>query len=190
MINDFLQSFFLVFSSEMGDKTQLLALVLAMRFKKVFPIMAGIFTATVLNHGLATILGSWVAQHVDAKILKWILAGIFGIFAIWILVPDKMEDEDHNKVSRSEQGAFLTTTILFFLAEMGDKTQLATVALGAKIQAPILVTVGTTAGMLAADGLAVVFGESLTKIVPLKTIRWCAAGLFVLFGIGLLLFDF
>lgn len=188
-MSDLIQSFFLVFSSEMGDKTQLLALVLALRFKKATPIMLGILVATILNHGLATLVGTWVAQHIEASTLKWALAATFGAFAVWILIPDKMDDDEQDKISRSERGAFLTTTVLFFLAEMGDKTQLATVALGAKIQDPIIVTLGTTLGMLGADGLAVFFGESLTKWIPMKQIRWISAGLFLVFGVALLAFD-
>jgi len=172
-------SILLVFASEMGDKTQLLALVLASRFKRPWTIMAGILTATVLNHGLASVLGTWLASLISAQVLAIVLALIFIAFGLWILVPDK-EGELH---ASSGRGAFLTTVVSFFLAEMGDKTQLATVALAAKYSAPLLVTSGTTIGMLLADGLAVFLGERLTAKIPLKWIRRLACGLFVLFGV-------
>lgn len=167
----------------MGDKTQLLALVLASRFKKPWTIMAGILVATLLNHALASWAGGWVSTLVQPQTLNWILAGIFFAFAGWILIPDK--DEELKQSSR--YGAFITTTVAFFLAEMGDKTQLATVALGAQFAQPLLVTMGTTAGMLVADGIAVFFGEALTQKVSMKWIRLSAAFLFAAFGVVLLI---
>lgn len=177
-----IQSFFLVVASEMGDKTQLLALVLASRYRKPWVIMAGILVATLLNHGLASWLGGWISSLVAPQTLSWILALTFFAFAAWLLIPDKDEEikEEHRF------GAFLTTVVVFFLAEMGDKTQLATVALGARFNAPLTVTLGTTAGMLVADGLAVFFGEKLTERIPMKWVRIFACVLFVLFGIGIL----
>lgn len=179
------QSFGLVLASEMGDKTQLLALILALRFKKPWTVMAGILVATLLNHGLATYVGRWVGGQVPADYLRYGLGVIFFVFALWILVPDKMDDDQNKEYDPSR--AFWTTTVLFFLAEMGDKTQLATVALGAKFQMPIAVTVGTTLGMLGADGLAVVFGERLTQIVPMKMIRIGSSVLFALFGLAVVM---
>jgi Ca2+/H+ antiporter, TMEM165/GDT1 family len=175
-------SFLLVFVSEMGDKTQLLALVLAARFRKPVPIMLGIFVATVLNHALASYVGTFITYYVSISILKWILAATFVGFGLWILVPDK----DEGFQEKQGLGPLLTTTIAFFLAEMGDKTQLATVALGAKYAAPLFVTVGTTIGMMAADGLAVIFGHKFTNKVPMKIINRIASVLFILFGIGIL----
>ena len=172
------QSFFLVALSEMGDKTQLLALMLAVRFKKPWPIMAGILVATLLNHGLASAVGGWLASLVDPSTLHLLLAALFIGFGLWILVPDSAGDTP----SAPRFGAFVTTVVAFFIAEMGDKTQLATVALGARFQAPISVTIGTTLGMLAADGLAVACGERLTNIVPMKYMRLAAASLFIGFG--------
>ena len=177
------QSFFLIFASEMGDKTQLLALVLASRFRKPWQIMAGILVATLLNHGLASWAGGWLGTNVNQALLKLALAGTFFAFAIWILIPDK----EGSLKSGGRFGAFLTTLVAFFLAEMGDKTQLATVALGAKFNAPIEVTMGTTLGMLAADGLAVFFGERLTRLIPMAWIRRFAAALFVVFGVYILI---
>ncbi|MBX9769399.1 MAG: TMEM165/GDT1 family protein [Bdellovibrionales bacterium] len=178
-----LNSFVLVFISEMGDKTQLLALVLAAKFRKPLPIMAGILAATLLNHALASYAGALVTKYVSAEVLKWILASTFIGFGLWILVPDK--DEELKDAHR--WGPFLTTTVAFFFAEMGDKTQLATVALGAKFAVPFLVTMGTTLGMLGADGLAVFFGHRFTLRVPMKLVHRIASGLFILFGVGILL---
>ena len=174
-----INSFLLVAASEMGDKTQLLALVLAVRFKKPWPIMAGIFIATILNHGLASSVGVWVSGLVDANVLKWILGLLFWAFAIWILVPDK----DEGLETKGSANAFLVTVVAFFLAEMGDKTQLATVALAASFQKMVAVTVGTTLGMLFADGLAVFFGDRFLKRVPMVWVRRLAAILFAIFGI-------
>lgn len=177
-----LQSLGLVFVSEMGDKTQLLALVLAARFRKPWAIMAGILVATLLNHGLASWAGSWLGTNFHGDWLRLILAGTFVLFAFWILIPDKTEDSPHE----GRLGAFGTTLIAFFLAEMGDKTQLATVALGARFNLPMEVTLGTTLGMLAADGLAVFLGARLTEVIPMHWIRRFAALLFFSFGILIL----
>jgi putative Ca2+/H+ antiporter (TMEM165/GDT1 family) len=166
----------------MGDKTQLLALILASRFHKPWAIMAGILTATLLNHGLASYAGGWLSLTIGPQRLAWILAAVFIIFAVWILFPDKDEGLDVTP----KFGAFLTTAVAFFFAEMGDKTQLATIALGARFHAPVLVTAGTTAGMMVADGLAVFLGEKLTRKIPLKWIRIFASALFFAFGIYIL----
>lgn len=180
-MDSILNSFLLVFVSEMGDKTQLLALILAARFKKPWPIMAGITVATLLNHALASYAGSFINLYVSPDVLRWVLAATFISFGIWILIPDKDEGLDQEP----RWGAFLTTTVAFFFAEMGDKTQLATVALGAKFAAPVFVTLGTTLGMLGADGLAVFFGQKFTQKVPMSLINKIASALFILFGIGI-----
>ncbi|MCX6116838.1 MAG: TMEM165/GDT1 family protein [Proteobacteria bacterium] len=185
-MSELIQSFLLVVFSEMGDKTQLLALMLAVRFKKPLLVMLGILVATILNHGLATILGQWIGSIVSPENLRLGLALLFICFAIWILVPDKLDDDSQIK-SYSKTNVFLATTILFFLAEMGDKTQLATIALGAKFNSPWLVTTGTTLGMLVADGLAVVFGETFLTKVPMKYVRYFSAILFAIFGVFVLL---
>lgn len=176
-------SFLLVSLTEMGDKTQLLAFVLASRFKKPWVIFAGIFVATVLNHLLASSVGVWISNAIPMQILKWILAAIFIVFAAWIMIPDKEEEIEKN----SRWGAFLTTAITFFLAEMGDKTQIATVTLAAKYHDFLLVTVGTTIGMMLTDGLAVFFGDKMTKFIPMKWVHIGAAFLYVLFAIGVLI---
>lgn len=176
-----INSFGLVFVSEMGDKTQLLALVLAARFKKPIPIMFGILAATLLNHALASYVGTFITHYVSENILKWILGATFVGFGLWMLIPDK----DEGFKDKHKWGPFLTTLVAFFFAEMGDKTQLATVALGAKYASPILVTTGTTLGMLGADGLAVVFGHRFTEKVPMTVVHRIASALFILFGIAI-----
>lgn len=178
-----INSFVLVFVSEMGDKTQLLALVLASRFRRPWTIMSGIFVATVLNHALAAWGGAFLSAQVDASVLRWILALSFFAFAGWILIPDK--ESELSQTSRF--GAFLTTVVAFFMAEMGDKTQLATIALGARYSNTLVVTFGTTLGMLASNALAIFLGEKLLARIPMKWIRIFASALFVLFGIGILL---
>lgn len=177
-----LNSFGLVFVSEMGDKTQLLALVLAARFKRVGPIMMGILVATLLNHAVASYVGSLITQWVSQDTLRWVLSATFIGFGVWILIPDK----DHSRSGKRAWGPFATTVVAFFFAEMGDKTQLATVALGARYASPLMVTAGTTLGMLGADGLAVVLGHRFTDKVPMKLVRAIASALFILFGLGVL----
>ena len=175
-------SIFLVFISEMGDKTQLLALVLSRRYKRPWTILFGVLIATVLNHALATWLGAWGASLISPKALAWILALFFFIFAAWILIPDKAGEFKENNRS----GVLVTTVVAFFLAEMGDKTQLATVALGANYSSTLLVTIGTTIGMLASNALAIFAGEKLLAKIPMKWVRIFASILFILFGIGIL----
>ncbi|MBI3394883.1 MAG: TMEM165/GDT1 family protein [Spirochaetia bacterium] len=176
------QSFLLVAITEMGDKTQLLALVLASRFKKPWVIMAGILTATVLNHLLASFAGAWLSNTIPPDYMRYGLAVTFFVFAAWVLVPDK----DGEEKTYSGYGAFLTTTISFFLAEMADKTQLSTIALAAKYHNVFLVTTGTTLGMLFSDGLAVFLGERITQLVSMRWIRIAACALFVVFGVAVL----
>lgn len=172
------KSFLLVALTEMGDKTQLLALVLATRFKKPWTVMAGILTATLFNHALAAYFGSWISKNLNPLYLKYGLVAVFVGFAIWILIPDK--DEEVNSTPRF--GAFLTTTFLFFIAEMGDKTQLSTLALSAEFNNIALVTFGTTLGMLVADGLAVFLGEKITRVIPMKWIHAFSSALYLLFA--------
>lgn len=185
-----INSFLIVFASEMGDKTQLLALILVARFKKPWTILFGVFIATILNHALAAYTGGWISSFFSPDTLKWILAFIFFLFAAWVLIPDKADDIQSN----SKFGALSTTIILFFLAEMGDKTQLATVALGAHYATGavahsadfIKVTIGTTFGMMASNALAIFMGEKFLKLVPMKWTRIGASILFVAFGIGVI----
>lgn len=179
-----INSFGLVALAEMGDKTQLLAFMLAARFRKPWAIISGIFIATILNHGLASLLGSWVGQNVDPQIMKWVLGLTFIGFALWILVPDK---EDEAETERP-WGAFLTTLVVFFLAEMGDKTQLATVALAARYQDVFWVSLGTTLGMLFSNGLAVFFGPLITQRIPFNYVRIITSILFFAFGVAILVY--
>ncbi len=179
----FINSFLLVFAGEMGDKTQLLALILTARFKKPWTILLGVFIATLLNHALAAAAGGWVSSLFSPQVLKWGLALLFFAFAFWILIPDKEEDLK----SESRFGPLLTTIVTFFLAEMGDKTQLATIALGARFTNTMLVTLGTTLGMLASNALAIFLGDKLLKRIPMKWVRLFACLLFIIFGIGILI---
>lgn len=166
--------------AEMGDKTQLLAFLLAARFKKPLPIIAGILIATILNHGLAGALGAWITSMISTELLRWILGFSFMGMAIWTLIPDKIDEAE--QLSIASYGVFLTTLIAFFLADMGDKTQIATIALAANYQAPFTVVVGTTLGMLLADVPAVFLGNSFAKRLPLRLIRMVAAGIFAILG--------
>ncbi len=178
----FINSFLLVFVGEMGDKTQLLSLVLVARYKRPWTILMGVFIATVLNHALASWAGGWVATLVEPQLMAWILAGTFFIFGLWILIPDKEgELKQYGKF-----GVLVTTVIAFFLAEMGDKTQLATIALGARYTSATMVTMGSTLGMLGSNALAIFLGERILKRIPMQWVRIFACGLFILFGIAIL----
>ncbi|WP_419017860.1 TMEM165/GDT1 family protein [Parasutterella sp.] len=164
--------------AEMGDKTQLLAFLLASRFKKPIPIILGILVATIFNHSLASALGAWITHAFSPEVIKWIIVGSFLAMAAWILVPDK-GDDDALKNHSMRFGVFGVTFITFFLAEMGDKTQIATVALTVKYAAPVLVVIGT----LIADVPAVWIGDKLAQKVPVKLVRIASAVLFAAIGI-------
>jgi putative Ca2+/H+ antiporter (TMEM165/GDT1 family) len=179
----FFNSFIIVFIGEMGDKTQLLTLILMARYRRPWVIFFGVLVATLLNHALATLAGAKAAAYVDETILEYSLAAIFVGFGLWVLIPDK---EGEIKAPKG-WGAFVTTTIAFFIAEMGDKTQLATVALGAKYSSVVIVTIATTLGMLAANAIPIVFGEKLLKKIPMNIIRIVACLLFIAFGLGILI---
>jgi len=160
--------------AEMGDKTQLLALILAVRFRKPWPIVLGILVATLVNHGLAGALGAWVTTVLGPDVLRWVLGGSFIVMAVWMLVPDRMDDEDASAAPRF--GVFGTTVIAFFLAEMGDKTQLATVMLAAQYSTHFLwVVAGTTLGMMLANAPVVWLGERMTRLVPLRVMHLVSA---------------
>ncbi|HEX9241703.1 MAG TPA: TMEM165/GDT1 family protein [Anaeromyxobacter sp.] len=175
-----LASFLLVAVAEMGDKTQLLALTLASRYRRPWTVMGGILAATVVNHGLASLVGAEVSALVPPRAMAAALAATFVGFGLWTLRPDTLDDAAHPE----RFGPFLTTAVLFFLAEMADKTQLATIALAARYGSVLLVTTGTTLGMLASDGLAVFLGERLARAVPMRRIRVGAAALFIAFGVA------
>lgn len=171
--------------AEIGDKTQLLAFILAARFKKPLPIIAGIFIATLANHGLAGALGAWITTAASPEVLRWVLGLSFIGMAVWTMIPDEIEEEETKVVRRF--GVFGATLITFFLAEMGDKTQLATVAMAAHYSTPVLVVIGTTLGMLIADVPAVFVGNELAAKIPMKLVHSVAAGIFALLGIATLL---
>ena len=177
----FLVSSGIVALAEMGDKTQLLALVLAARFRKPLPIILGILVATLLNHAGAGALGSWVTQLIGGDWLRWILGLSFLLMAGWILIPDEIDDEETKVTGR--YGVFGATLIAFFLAEMGDKTQIATVALAAHYSAFYSVVAGTTVGMLIANVPAVFLGDKMARKVPLKLVHGIAAALFAVLGL-------
>ena len=165
--------------AEIGDKTQLLALLLAARFQRAWPIILGILIATLLNHGLAGALGHWIGSALDPKILHLILAFVFLVMAVWILVPDRC-DEDLD--TRGAMGVFAATTVSFFLAEMGDKTQIATIALAAHESNLTLVVIGTTLGMMLANVPVVFLGEKIAHRLPVRATRIVASLLF--FGLS------
>jgi Ca2+/H+ antiporter, TMEM165/GDT1 family len=171
--------------AEMGDKTQLLAFILAARFKKPLPIILGILFATVVNHGLAGALGAWITSAVSPDTMRWLLGLSFIGMAVWTLVPDKIEEEETQVAKRF--GVFGATLVTFFLAEMGDKTQIATIALAAHYGAPLLVVIGTTLGMLIADVPAVFVGNKFAEKIPMKLVHSIAAGIFAIMGVLTLL---
>ena len=167
--------------AEMGDKTQLLALVLAARFRKPWPIVLGIFTATVVNHALAGAVGAFVTQWLGPTTLRWLLGGAFIAMAIWMLIPDKLDEEETGGTPR--WGVFGTTLIAFFLAEMGDKTQIATVMLAAQYNAYLWVVMGTTLGMMLANAPVVFLGERIMRRVPIKLVHGISAAIFLVLGV-------
>ena len=167
--------------AEIGDKTQLLAFILAARFKKPLPIIAGILCATLINHGLAGALGAWITTVVNPGAMRWVLGLSFIGMAIWTLIPDKIEEEETQAAKRL--GVFGATFITFFLAEMGDKTQIATVALAAHYAAPVAVVAGTTLGMLVADVPAVFIGNKFAAKIPMRLVHSIAAGIFAVMGL-------
>ena len=171
--------------AEIGDKTQLLAFLLAARFKKPVPIILGILVATILNHGLAGAIGAWITHAITPEILRWVLGASFIGMAIWTLIPDEIEDDEAQIAKRF--GVFGATLITFFLAEMGDKTQVATVAMAAHYPDPVLVVMGTTLGMLIADVPAVFVGDKFANKIPMRLVHSVAAAVFAALGIATLL---
>ena len=181
----FLVSTGIVGLAEMGDKTQLLALVLAARFRKPWPIVLGIFVATLANHAMAGALGAWVTTFIGPQVLRWILGASFIAMALWMLIPDKLDDGETPKAPRF--GVFGTTVLAFFLAEMGDKTQIATVMLAARYEAYLAVIAGTTLGMMLANAPVVWLGERVTRLVPLRVVHIVSALIFAGLGLAALL---
>ena len=165
--------------AEIGDKTQLLSLLLAARFRRPLPIIAGIFVATLVNHGLAGLVGEWVASALGVHMLRWVVGVSFLVMAVWTLIPDKLEGTDgtHHRL-----GVFGATLVAFFVAEMGDKTQIATVALAARYADLCSVVIGTTVGMLIANVPAVLLGEKAAHKLPMRPVRAIAALIFAVLG--------
>lgn len=170
--------------AEMGDKTQLLAFLLAARFRKPVPIVLGILLATIVNHGLAGALGAWITQVLNPGVLRWVLGLSFLAMAAWTLIPDEIETDEAHVADRL--GVFGATLVTFFLAEMGDKTQLATVAMAAHYTTPVMVVVGTTLGMLLADVPAVWVGDRFANRIPMRLVHGIAAAVFAVLGLATL----
>ena len=183
---EFLLSTGIVALAEMGDKTQLLALLLAARFRKPVPILIAILLATIVNHGVSAALGQWVTTILSPEILMWILAIGFIAMAAWMLIPDELEDESGSIQKWQKFGVFGATFILFFLAEIGDKTQIATVALAARFDSIWWVMAGTTLGMMIANAPAVFIGDKLANRLPISLIHKIGAIIFLVIGVGTL----
>lgn len=177
----FLVSAGIVALAEMGDKTQLLALLLAARFRKPWPIVLGILVATIANHAMAGAVGAWVTTILGPQLLRWVLGASFMAMAIWMLIPDRMEEGDTGKAPRL--GVFGTTVVAFFLAEMGDKTQIATVMLAAQYNAYFWVVAGTTLGMMLANAPVVWLGDRLTRLIPIRMVHLVSAAIFAVLGL-------
>ena len=188
-LNSFLLATSIVGLAEIGDKTQLLSLLLAAKYKTHhWAIVAGIFVATVFNHAIAAWLGSAIAQWVDPELMRWILAGGFIALGLWLLVPDKLDDDEKTPIAHSSWKVFTITTSLFFIAEMGDKTQVATVALGARYDDLMAVVLGTTVGMMLANAPAVWLGQKFTNALPVKWVHAIAAIIFIIIGLATIFF--
>ena len=174
----FIVSTSVVALAEMGDKTQLLSLILAARYRKPMPIVLGILVATLLNHAIAGALGAWLSSLMRPEVLNWVMAAAFIAMGLWILVPDKL-DEDDVAVPKQQMGVFFATVVAFFLAEMGDKTQFATIALAAQYSDVLSVVLGTTLGMMMANAPAVYLGNRFAQRLPTKIIHIIAAIIFI-----------
>lgn len=180
----FLISTGIVGLAEIGDKTQLLAFVLAAKFRRPVPIVLAIFIATIVNHAFAAAIGSWITGMLGPDLLRWVLGVSFLVMAAWTLIPDKL-DEDDAKLAK--YGVFLTTLLAFFMAEMGDKTQVATVALAARYDSMLAVVLGTTFGMMLANVPAVYLGDKIAGRIPLRLVHGIAALVFAVLGVATLL---
>ena len=182
----FLVSTGIVALGEMGDKTQLLALLLAARFKKPVPIILGILVATLANHAAAGWLGGWIAGLMGPQLLRWVIGGSFLLMAVWMLIPDRLDDAAAEGPGR-RLGVFGTTVLAFFLAEMGDKTQIATVALAARYPDLLAVVAGTTLGMMLANVPAVLLGDQISRRLSMTVVHGVAAAIFAVLGVLTLL---
>lgn len=176
----FLVSTGIVALGEMGDKTQLLAIVLAARYKRPVPIIVAVLLATLLNHALAALVGQGIAELLTPDVLRWVVIGSFLLMAIWMLIPDKVDD---THVAKSRNGIFYTTFVAFFIAEMGDKTQVATIALAAHYESLVMVVLGSTLGMMIANVPAVLMGEAISRRIPMRVMNGLAAAIFVVLAL-------
>jgi len=182
MLSAYVVSTLLVAMAEMGDRTQLLAIMLASRYRKPVPILLGILVATLANHALAALVGFYLSSLLSAVWFRYLIAASFIAMALWALIPDKADEEQEGR-SRPGMGVFLTTAVSFFLVEMGDKTQIATAALAARYHGVIDVAAGTTTGMMLANIPAVLLGAAVTRVLPLNTLRIAAALVYLALGV-------
>ncbi|MHA3891953.1 TMEM165/GDT1 family protein [Acinetobacter sp. GXMZU3951] len=185
-MHEFLISTAIVALAEMGDKTQLLALLLAARFRKPVPILIAILAATLINHGLSAVLGQWITTVLSPEVLIWVLSLGFIGMAAWMLIPDELDDETDSINKWQKFGVFGATFVLFFLAEIGDKTQIATVALAARYDSIFWVMAGTTVGMMLANAPAVFVGNKLADKLPIALIHKIGAAIFLIIGVSTL----
>jgi Ca2+/H+ antiporter, TMEM165/GDT1 family len=181
-MQSFLVSTSVVGLAEIGDKTQLLSLVLAARYRKPIPIILGVFAATIINHGASGALGAWLASVLSPGILNWAVVASFAVMAVWILIPDKLDDADA-VLTKNSMGVFGTTALTFFLAEMGDKTQIVTIALAARFHEFFGVVAGTTLGMMLANVPVIYLGHRFADRLPTKAVHILAAIIFVVLGV-------
>jgi len=181
MQSSFLVSTAVVGLAEIGDKTQLLSLVLAARYRKPLPIILGVFVATLINHGFSGALGAWLASVINPNIMNWAVVASFALMAVWILIPDKLDDVDAI-ASKRPMGVFVTTALTFFIAEMGDKTQIVTIALAARFHEFYWVVAGTTLGMMLANVPVIYLGNKFADRLPTKAVHIVAAIIFVVLG--------
>ena len=186
MLTAFFISLAVVALSEMGDKTQLLALLLAARFRKPVPILIAIFLATVVNHGVSAVLGQWITTVLSPIVLLWIVSLGFIAMAVWMLIPDQLDDGSESINKWQKYGVFTATFVLFFLAEIGDKTQIATVALAARFDSIGWVTLGTTLGIMLVNAPAVFIGNKLAEKLPISLIHKIGALVFLAIGLAAL----
>lgn len=186
MLSAFLISLAVVALSEMGDKTQLLALLLAAKFRKPVPILIAIFLATLVNHGVSAVLGQWITTVLSPVVLLWIVSLGFIAMAVWMLIPDELGDESESINKWQKYGVFSATFVLFFLAEIGDKTQIATVALAARFDSIGWVTLGTTLGIMLVNAPAVFIGNKLAEKLPISLIHKIGALVFLVIGLAAL----
>ncbi|MFL9906277.1 TMEM165/GDT1 family protein [Paraburkholderia sp. RL17-337-BIB-A] len=181
-MQSFLVSTSVVGLAEIGDKTQLLSLVLAARYRKPIPIILGVFAATIINHSASGALGAWLASVLSPGILNWAVVASFAVMAVWILIPDKLDDAD-TVLAKNSMGVFGTTALTFFLAEMGDKTQIVTIALAARFHEFFGVVAGTTLGMMLANVPVIYLGHTFADRLPTKAVHILAAIIFVVLGV-------